>query len=51
LVAALGRPRTYAKKYKPRWPGEIAWEDLEPKYCDGFRDGSRVLIRYTAKES
>jgi hypothetical protein len=32
--------QTYAKKYPDRWPG------YEQKFRTGFKDGSRVLIRY-----
>ncbi|MFN8626860.1 MAG: hypothetical protein U0587_12900 [Candidatus Binatia bacterium] len=36
---------TYAKKYPDGWPG------FEQKFRSGFKDGSRVLIKYTPKDS
>jgi hypothetical protein len=35
---------TYAKKYPEGWP------KFEDKFRTGFKDGSRVLIKYTPKE-
>ena len=36
---------TYAKKYGADWPKH------EDKFRSGFKDGSRVLIKYTPKDS
>jgi hypothetical protein len=36
---------TYAKKYPE------GWGKFESKFREGFKDGSRVLIKYTPKES
>jgi len=36
---------TYAKKYAD------GWKQFEPKFRSGFKDGSRVLIKYTPKGS
>jgi len=36
---------TYAKKYRE------GWTHFEAKFRDGFKDGSRVLIKYTPKSS
>jgi hypothetical protein len=36
---------TYAKKYPDGWPR------FEEKFRNGFKDGSRVLIKYTPKDS
>jgi hypothetical protein len=36
---------TYAKKYPEGWP------QFEQKFRSGFKDGSRVLIKYTPKVS
>ncbi|MBI4515872.1 MAG: hypothetical protein HY699_08670 [Deltaproteobacteria bacterium] len=33
--------QTYAKKYPDRWPA------YEQKFRSGFKDGSRVLVKYT----
>jgi len=36
---------TYAKKYPDGWP------QFEGKFRSGFKDGSRVLIKFTPKDS